>query len=115
LRRFAGIHAGRCALVHPSGPPRPAARDEAEATEEEGRGEGGRAAASLRALVRRLDARGFAPLLLDLTRPALGVPAVRVLCPGLEVEPSARCGDRLRAAREETGGGDGQTGGIALM
>jgi len=51
----------------------------------------------------------------DLTRPPERIPAVRVLAPALQPEPSQICGDRLRAAIEQTGGGDAHTGGAQLL
>ncbi len=103
--RFTGIHAARCALLHPLGEPAAPAPPPGETT----------AAAALAGLVAALAARGFDPLLLPLTRPALGVPVCRVLCPGLEMEPSASVGPRLAAMIAKTGGGDCLTGGIPLM
>ena len=103
--RFTGIHAGRCALLHPLGAPAPPLPEPATAEP----------AASLAALVAGLAARGFDALLLPLTRPSLGVPVVRVLCPGLELEPAQTAGPRLAAMITETGGGDCLTGGIPLM
>jgi ribosomal protein S12 methylthiotransferase accessory factor len=103
--RFTGIHAARCALLHPLGEPAPATLQPPEAA----------AAEALAGLVAALAARGFDALLLPLTRPALGVPVCRMLCPGLEVEPAAAVGPRLAAMITETGGGDCLTNGIPLM
>lgn len=107
LRRFAGIDAGRCALVHPLGPCRAAAGADLPAAS---------AAEALRAVRGRIAAAGLEEVLtLDLTRTAFGIPVVRTLCPGLEVEPSRLAGPRLRAAVARTGGGGCQPGGIELM
>ncbi len=103
-QRFTGIHAARCALLHPWGEPRPWAEPPPAEP-----------AATLARLVAQLAAHGLDPLLLPLTRPALGVPACRVACPGLEVEPGVAFGARLATAVAETGGGDCLTGGIPLM
>jgi ribosomal protein S12 methylthiotransferase accessory factor len=103
--RFSGIQASRCALLHPLGEPMPvlAAPPAPEP------------AAELAGLVARLSAQGFDPLLLPLTRPELGVPVCRILCPGLELEPAATAGPRLAAMIAKTGGGDCLTDGIPLM
>jgi ribosomal protein S12 methylthiotransferase accessory factor len=103
--RFTGIHAARCALLHPLGEPAPVVPEPPAAE----------AAAALAVLVARLAAGGFDALLLPLTRPGLGVPVCRVLCPGLELEPAAVAGPRLAAMIAKTGGGDCLTGGIPLM
>ncbi|GAA0604303.1 hypothetical protein GCM10009416_47390 [Craurococcus roseus] len=104
LRRFRGIHAGRCALVHPTASGCAAADLPA-----------GTAAGTLRAVLDRLARLGLEVLTLDLTRARFGVPVMRVLCPGLEREPSSTAGPRLAAALAATGGGDCHHGGIALM
>jgi ribosomal protein S12 methylthiotransferase accessory factor len=51
----------------------------------------------------------------DLTRPPQAIPAVRVLAPALQPEPSQILGDRLRAVIEQTGGGDAHTRGAQLL
>ena len=51
----------------------------------------------------------------DLTRPPEAIPAVRILAPALQPEPSQICGGRLRAVIEQTGGGDAHTGGAQLL
>ncbi len=103
--RFTGIHAARCALLHPLGEPAAAEAAAPETTPAE----------ALAGLVAALAARGLDVLLLPLTRPSLGVPVCRLLCPGLEVEPAETIGPRLAAMIAETGGGDCLTGGIPLM
>jgi ribosomal protein S12 methylthiotransferase accessory factor len=70
---------------------------------------------AVRVLVQRLESRGIATAMVDLTRPEFGVPVVRVLCPGLEKEPSTQMGPRLRAAIAETGGGTVHTHDVPLM
>jgi len=52
---------------------------------------------------RRLGAVGLSPCVLDLTHPALGIPAVRVICPGLEQGMASSPGPRLRAAAHRAG------------
>ena len=112
-RRHDGVHAARCALVHPALPPVPP--DDGAARP----GEDAPAAMALDALVRRLAAHGLAPLRLDLTRGeggggGVGVPVARMICPGLETESTAAPGPRLSAAIAETGGGETWASGIAL-
>lgn len=83
-RRFDAIDAS-CDRVQPRGAPR------------EPRGPPPATAASV---LETLHRHGFAPLLVDLTRPVFGVPVIRALCPGLETEPSRLDGARLAAMRE---------------
>lgn len=89
LRRFTDIDSATCALLHPIGwstvQPAPAG--------------------DLAWVVDRLVHRGLQPCAVDLTRPELGIPVARVICPGLEQEPSTLVGSRLGAAMAETGGG----------
>jgi ribosomal protein S12 methylthiotransferase accessory factor len=103
LARYHGIRATGCALLHPQGPADPGPDLPADP------------AAAMAVLVGRLAAGGLPVLALDLTRPELRLPALRLHVPGLEVEPSGTAGGRLRAAIARTGGGDCHTGGIALM
>ncbi len=93
-----------CALLHPMGAPA-----------EPKTVPPGPPAQQLARLVGLLVAQGLQPLLLDLTRPGFGVPVCRVLCPGLEAEPSGLAGPRLRASIAKTGGGDCHHGGNPLM
>ncbi|MDB5373186.1 MAG: Thiazole/oxazole-forming peptide maturase, SagD family component [Belnapia sp.] len=103
LARHAGIDAATCALLHPQGTVSvTAALPEAPD-------------AAMAALIARLGARGLPVYALDLTRPALGVPVVRMLCPGLEVEPSCNSGPRLRDWHDRCGSNDCHANGIALM
>jgi ribosomal protein S12 methylthiotransferase accessory factor len=51
----------------------------------------------------------------DLTRPPQAIPAVRVLAPALQPEPSQILGSRLQAVIEQTGGGDAHTRGAQLL
>lgn len=97
--RFTGIDAAACDLLHPSGGP---ATPEAD---------GG----TLSALVDRLARSGLQPCAVDLTRPELGIPVARVMCPGLEQEPCAMVGNRLRQAMMETGGGGRHHDTVPLM
>lgn len=88
LARAEGRRAEACPLLHPGRAPRAGGDLPGEA---------------LAAILDRLSAHGLAPLVLDLTRPAFGVPVVRVLCPGLEVEPSGIAGPRLAATMADSG------------
>ena len=63
----------------------------------------------------RLAERGIVTYTLDLTRERFGVPVVRVIAPGLQLEPCSVVGPRLAAAMAETGGGAALSGGIALL
>lgn len=103
LTRYRGIDARHCALVQPCGvaviqPDLPERADEA-----------------LIAVIGRIQAQGIPVLARDLTRPEFGVPVMRVLCPGLAVEPGHGIGDRLAACQAESGSGDCHHGGIALL
>jgi ribosomal protein S12 methylthiotransferase accessory factor len=66
-------------------------------------------------IVERLKMLGIETFCLDLTRQLLGVPVVRVIAPGLQLEPSEIVTARLRDAIARTGGGATYTGGVALM
>ena len=103
LARYRGIDATSCALLHPAGMAAPAP-DLPEPP-----------AAALAALVGRLQARGIPVLARDLTRPELNVPVMRLMCPGLAVEPSRCIAKRLAAYQAESGSGDCHHGGIELL
>jgi ribosomal protein S12 methylthiotransferase accessory factor len=70
---------------------------------------------ALRDALERLQARDIAAYMIDLTRPELAVPVVRVLAPGLQLEPCRIVGPRLAAMIEETGGGAAHHGGMPLL
>jgi hypothetical protein len=61
----------------------------------------------LASVVHRLAKLGFEPLVTELTRSTFNIPVMRVLCPGLEQEPSTLRGERISAAIEDTGAGPG--------
>ncbi len=92
LRRFTSIDVARTLALQPLAPPLPPG----DLPLGDGR-------TVLGALRQRLDAIGVAPCALDLTRPAFGVPVVRVLCPGLDAGPSAPPGPRLQRTAEQFG------------
>ena len=52
---------------------------------------------------------------LDLTRPHFAVPVMRVIAPGLQLEPFEIVTTRLRYTMARTGGGATYTGGVAMM
>ena len=71
--------------------------------------------AELAVILGRLARQGFAAYAVDLSRGYLGLPAVKVLVPGLQPNPSVSVSPRLKAAVERTGGGDRYTKGVALL
>jgi ribosomal protein S12 methylthiotransferase accessory factor len=72
-------------------------------------------ARGLKYVLARLSALGIAAYRLDLTRPEFGVPVVRVLAPGLQLEPCQIVGKRLADVIRETGGGGPHHGGTQLL
>ena len=69
----------------------------------------------LQHVLERLEARGIAVYAINLTRPQFGVPVVRVLAPGLQLEPCQIVGARLARMIGETGGGAMHHGGMPLL
>ena len=63
----------------------------------------------------RLSALGIAACRLVLTRPEFDVPVVRVLAPGLQLEPCQIIGKRLAGVIGESGGGSAHHGGLELL
>jgi ribosomal protein S12 methylthiotransferase accessory factor len=70
---------------------------------------------SLEQALDRLGARGIAAYAINLTRAEFEIPAVRVLAPGLQLEPCEIVGPRLSRAIGETGGGVLHHGGMPLL
>jgi ribosomal protein S12 methylthiotransferase accessory factor len=103
LRR-AAINADQCMLLQPVA--EPATHLSVHATE---------ASEIFGLIVKRLETFGIETFCLDLTRQCFGVPVVRVIAPGLQLEPSEIVTARLRAAIGRTGGGATYTGGVALI
>jgi ribosomal protein S12 methylthiotransferase accessory factor len=103
-RRASLFNTRGCALLEPDGAPNPASP-----------GVPDEPTAGLRHIVERLHAHDIRAYALDLTRPDLGVPVVRVLAPGLQLEPCQIAGARLAAAIRATGGGGVHTGGLPLL
>jgi ribosomal protein S12 methylthiotransferase accessory factor len=66
-------------------------------------------------IVQRLQKLGIEIFCIDLTRQSFAVPVVRVIAPGLQLEPSEIVTARLRDAIARTGGGAIYTGGVALI
>ncbi len=104
LRRGTLFDTKSCPLLHPEGEP---SAEEPYASSEP--------ADALRFLMDRLAASGISAYLLDLTRSDFDIPVVRVLAPGLQLEPCQIIGDRLALAIAETGGGAVHTGGLPLL
>jgi len=72
-------------------------------------------ASGLEQVLERLETLGIGAYAIDLTRPQLGVPVVRVLAPGLQLEPCQIVGPRLARMIGQTGGGAVHHGGITLL
>lgn len=104
VTRRSMIDAVRCELLHPAAPPRPHAEIAAATPAQE-----------LASLVERLSANGIESYAIDLTRPAFGVPVVRIIAPCLQLEPCDVMTARLTAVRARTGGGESYTRGISLL
>jgi ribosomal protein S12 methylthiotransferase accessory factor len=104
LQRRALINTRTCELLQPEGPFDLALDGEERSFEED-----------LRSVVNRLQEIGIETLAVDLTRPFFGIPVVRVVTPGLQLEPSEIDTERLIRAIAFTGGGRVHTGGVALL
>ena len=104
LRRCTSINTRACELLQPAGAPRRVLEKAEESPDP-----------CLRAIVERVKALGFETFDIDLTRPMFGIPVVRILTPGLPLEPSEIITERLMQALGETGGGQAHTGGVALL
>lgn len=66
-------------------------------------------------IVQRLEKLGIETFSLDLTRQRFAVPVIRVIAPGLQLEPSEIVTPRLQDAIAQTGGGATYTGGVSLI
>jgi len=100
----AAIHVDRCKLLHPI-------EEQIDhltirATEE---------GVIFEIIAERLSEIGVETFCIDLTRQQFAVPVVRVIAPGLQLEPSEIVTARLQNAIGRTGGGASYTGGIALI
>lgn len=103
LRR-AMINADQCALLQPTAGP--ASHLAINTTE---------AGAMFKLIVERLRKLGIETYCIDLTRQHFAVPVVRVIAPGLQLEPSEIVTARLRDTIARTGGGATYTDGVALI
>jgi ribosomal protein S12 methylthiotransferase accessory factor len=92
IERFTRIDVKATRALHPVAPPG-GSRD-LPATEGQ---------AVLGMIRQGLESVGLSPCVLNLTRAKIGVPAVRVLCPGLEVGMTSPPGPRLRVAAADSG------------
>lgn len=100
----ASIDADRCKLLQPVAAP--AVHLALHATE---------ASVIFGLIVRRLEELGIDTYCVDLTRERFGVPVIRVIAPGLQLEPSEVVAERLSEAVAQTGGGATYTGGVSLI
>jgi ribosomal protein S12 methylthiotransferase accessory factor len=66
-------------------------------------------------IVERLEKLGIDTFCIDLTRQRFAVPVVRVIAPGLQLEPSEIVTTRLQDTIARTGGGKIYTGGVPLI
>jgi ribosomal protein S12 methylthiotransferase accessory factor len=103
LRRATNIDAERCALLHPLPPRMLAPGDRAPAP------------IDLASIVARLGELGCEVFAIDLKRHVFGVPAARLMAPGLQLEPSGLATSRLLETIHETGGGSTYTRGENLL
>lgn len=104
LRRATLIDPATCALMHPMAP--------AKTTHEDTDAD---PASVLQRIVRHLADAGIESYAVDLTHPELNIPVVRVLAPGLQLEPCAIVTERLAATIRRSGGGDIHSHGVALL
>ncbi|MEH2503944.1 ribosomal protein S12 methylthiotransferase accessory factor [Bradyrhizobium sp. AZCC 1578] len=66
-------------------------------------------------IVQRLEKLGIETFYLELTRQRFAIPVVRVIAPGLQLEPSEIVTARLQDAMAGSGGGATYTGGVPLI
>jgi len=104
LRLRTSINTRTCELLQPAGAPSHAS-EQAEQDPEW----------SLWTIIERVKAVGIETLAVDLTRPIFDIAVVRIVTPGLQLEPSGIVTERLARALGETGGGQAHTGGVALL
>jgi ribosomal protein S12 methylthiotransferase accessory factor len=100
----AAIDADRCRLLQPVA--EHAAHLPLHATE---------ASAIFGLIVQRLERLGVETFCIELTRQRFAVPVVRVIAPGLQLEPSEIVTARLQDTIARTGGGATYTGGVSLI
>lgn len=100
----AAINADQCRLLHPLS--EQAVHLTFPATE---------ASVIFELIVERLEGLGIETFCIDLTRKRFAVPVVRVIAPGLQIEPSEIITARLQEMMMQTGGGATYTGGVSLI
>ncbi|MBR0797917.1 YcaO-like family protein [Bradyrhizobium jicamae] len=101
LERDAAIDASHCDLLHPRGIS--TTRDQAAGEE------------PLDVLAKAMSISGIETSLINMTRPQFGIPVMRAIAPGLQPLPSQIVTERLKRARNDYGGGERHTGGLALI
>jgi ribosomal protein S12 methylthiotransferase accessory factor len=104
LERNRRIDTEACVLLHPV----PSRADRWETDESD-------SSRALQVIVDRLREQGVEVFAVDLTRQPFGVPAVRIVAPGLQLEPSRMPTERLIETITQTGGGEAYTKGVALL
>jgi ribosomal protein S12 methylthiotransferase accessory factor len=104
IARATRIDVDTCALLHPLGMP---VRREVCAAED--------TVSQIGWIATRLAQANIETFVIDLTRPRFAVPVVRVVAPGLHIEPSKLESSRLQRAITATGGGHLHTGGLQLF
>lgn len=101
LRRAAFATSG-CDLLEPRGPASPQSKADTSGD-------------PLHAFVTRLSGHGVRLFVLDLTRPDIGIPVVRMVSPDLQPYTSGVVTERLRRTRAANGGGNASAASISLM
>jgi ribosomal protein S12 methylthiotransferase accessory factor len=105
LERSTRIDVSNCVLLHPA-PPNRSSRSEPMLGDD---------AAILAFLTGRLAKIGIEVFVVNLTRERFGIPAVRMIAPGLQLEPCEMPTKRLANTIARTGGGEIYTQGVALF
>jgi len=106
VQRATQIDARQCALLHPVGIPSSARALDGEEREP---------ALLLRTIVDRLARMEIETFAFDLSRAQFAIPVVRIVAPGLQLEPSAIATERLTGAIAATGGGQAHSGDVTLL
>jgi ribosomal protein S12 methylthiotransferase accessory factor len=104
LHRTTALDTRACLLLQPDG--EPAGADPAIPADPAG---------AVGWIAGALAGKGIDARRLDLTRERFAIPVVRVLAPGLQLDPCEIVSERLAAAMSATGGGARHTGGMALL
>lgn len=109
LDRATRIDAATCDLLHPAGAPRDDVEPDAVTAADDAT-----AAAELSHLTQILAAAGIDAAIVDLTRPAFGIPVVKAIAPRLQALPSSLTTERLLDTISTTGGGGRFTSDVPL-